>query len=55
MIAFEGQLVTSLDQPAAEEPGDGLRALLRDSRKKQAEVQRTAKAVNITSSRLTGQ
>ena len=32
-----------------------MRALLRDSRKKLAEVQRTAKAVDIISSRLTAQ
>ena len=47
--------MTNLGQiAAAEEPRNGLWALLRHSRKL-AELQRTAKAVNITSSRLTGQ
>merc|ERR1712055_1125803 len=59
MIAFEGHTVTSLGQhPYAEkkeDSSDGLRALLKETRKKLGELQKTSKTLDFTSSRLSTQ
>ena len=59
MIAFEGHTVASLGQhPYAdrkEDSSDGLRALLKETRKKLGELQKTSKTLDFTSSRLSTQ
>jgi len=60
MIAFEGHTVASLGQhPYAERKEDssetGLRAMLKETRKKLEELQKTSKTLDFTSSRLSTQ
>merc|ERR1711990_473036 len=59
MIAFEGHSVASLgQQPLADrkdDSSDGLRTLLKETRKKLGELQKTSKKVDFTSSRLSTQ
>ena len=59
MIAFEGHTVTSLGQQPKvkkkDNSSDGLKALLKETRKKLGELQKTSKTLDFTSSRLSTQ
>ena len=59
MIAFEGHTVASLGQQPQverkEDSSEGLKALLKETRKKLGELHKTAKTLDFTSSRLSTQ
>merc|ERR1719505_126587 len=59
MIAFEGHTVASLGQhphvEKKEDSSDGLKALLKETRKKLGELHKTSKTLDFTSSRLSSQ
>ena len=59
MIAFEGHTVASLGQQPQverkEDSSEGLKSLLKETRKKLGELHKTAKNLDFTSSRLSTQ